>query len=162
MAIGKKTGGRDFKPGTVNNPKGRPKVPEDIKESKKLNQYELELIMNRLLNLKPAELAAEIKSGELSMKEITVANVIQKAAALADHHRLEFILNRIIGKVKEQVEINSHPNLTAIEISKDGNVFQGGKPIEGDRVRIGPNPTIIIRPNGGRTILGTEVEGEHE
>ena len=47
MAKGKKSGGKDWTPG--NGGPGRPKLPEDVREIKKLNIAEMERILNHCM-----------------------------------------------------------------------------------------------------------------
>ena len=94
-----------FKKGVSGNPGGQPKIPDDIKEARSLNQYELERIINRYLHMTKGELVAAIKNDATPMMEVTVASIVLKAASGGDHLRLDFILNRLIGKVKDKVQI---------------------------------------------------------
>jgi hypothetical protein len=126
MAKGKKTGGRDFQPGQVTNPNGRPKVPDDIRETRKLDQFELERMMNRFLDLTADELTSEIKSGKLKGKELIIATIISKAIVFGDQKRFEFILNRLIGKVTENIK-HTYPNVTILERIEGGVIVMGSK-----------------------------------
>ena len=94
-----------WKKGQSGNPGGKPKIPDDIKETRSLNQYELERIINRYLHMTKGELVAAIKNDATPMMEVTVASIVLKAASGGDHLRLDFILNRLIGKVKDKVQI---------------------------------------------------------
>ncbi len=131
MAKGKKTGGGPlFGPG---NQYGRPKVPEDIKEGRRLNKSELERIMTKLLNMEPDELKAHLAKRKMPCKEMLIGTIILKAIQGGDHYRTTFLLDRLIGKVKEQVEMTGM-KLFTIE-KKFGpdagtKVLLGAQPIE--------------------------------
>ncbi len=98
--------GKRFKPGVSGNPGGKPKIPDDIKEARKLTQIELERTINALLFLDKESLQARIKDPKTPMIEMIAASIMAQAAVKGDHLRLDFILQRMIGKVKDQVEIS--------------------------------------------------------
>jgi hypothetical protein len=97
MAIGKKTGGRDFKPGQVTNPNGRPRVPPDLKQSRKLNKEKFERTLNKYMHMTAPEIMKVVKSSDTPMLDMIVAKIIGKAFQDGDHRRLEFLLARLIG-----------------------------------------------------------------
>ncbi len=99
--------GKKFKPGVSGNPGGKPKIPEDIKQARKMTQIELERVINSLLFLDREALQAKIKDPKTPMIEMIAASIMAQAAQKGDHTRLDFILQRMIGKVKDQVEIST-------------------------------------------------------
>jgi hypothetical protein len=128
MAKGKKTGGRDFAKGVSGNPKGGPGLPKDVKEARKLTQGELERAVNRYLHLSRGELKAAIEAPGTPMIEIMIASIIAQAATKGDQMRLDFILNRIIGKVQDRVEVTM-PKPFIIE-RKDGSTVELGAKVD--------------------------------
>lgn len=118
---------RPFKPGQSGNPGGRPKLPDDIKEARKLNQVELERIVNKYLYMDREAVKAAISSPKTPMMELMVASIVAQAAQKGDHLRLDFVLNRMIGKVKDEKDHNHNFNVSlrgmpredVIEIGKD-------------------------------------------
>lgn len=104
MPRGKKTGGRNFLPGQSGNPNGRPNVPEDLKQARNLNRIELDRLLNKMLGSTKAELETILKNPSSTLLEITVCGILAKAAQGGDHQRLNFILERLVGKVKDVVE----------------------------------------------------------
>lgn len=121
-----------FKPGQSGNPGGRPKLPEDIKEARKLNQVELERIINKYLAMDREAVKTAISAPGTPMMELMVASIVAQAAQKGDHQRLDFVLNRLVGKVKEQIEVK---NVT---------------------------PFVIKHADGSQTVLGAKVEKEDE
>jgi hypothetical protein len=125
--------GRPFKPGESGNPGGRPKLPEDVKQAKLMNRIELTRLVNRLVRMKRHELAELIKNPDASSMEIMIGTIIVKAAQQGDPTRLSFLLDRLVGKVKNETD------LTVL-----------------------PKPTVIVRRNGDQVILGAKLADELE
>lgn len=130
MAKGRKTGGRDWKPGQTGNPNGGPGLPGDLKAARKVNQVELERTINRLIWMDHTELTALIALPSTPMFERFVANIIAIGADEGDERRMEFILQRIIGKVQDRIEVKT------------------------------PVPFVIHREGGEQVVLGAEVKDE--
>ena len=86
--------------------KGRSPIPDDVRGLKLLNQREVELIFNELMNLTADELAVFAVNKKNTVKKLMVAQIMVHAINKGDHIRLDFILNRLLGKPKEVVEHN--------------------------------------------------------
>ena len=100
---------KPFKPGQSGNPSGRPKTPEDIAKAKRLNQHELDRIINKYLWMDREAMQARLKDPSTPMMEIMVGSIVAQAAQKGDQQRLEFILQRVVGKVKDQIEVAAKP-----------------------------------------------------
>lgn len=98
MAKGKKTGGNDFKPGWKGGP-GRPPIPLDLKQSRAAHREEFDRALSRMVKLSGPEIVEMVKSPTAPILETIAARVLSKAFNEGDHKRLEFILDRLIGKV---------------------------------------------------------------
>lgn len=131
MARGKKTGGKDFAPGNSHG-KGRPKVPEDVKEARKLNQVEFERVANKYLYLTRDELKASLAAPATTVVELLVGSIIGQAVQKGDHTRMEFLLNRLIGRVVDRIEVK--PVEPFVLHRRDGGepVVMGVKAQEGE------------------------------
>lgn len=103
MAKGKKTGGRDFKPGWAGGP-GRPPTPEDLKLSRLQNRLEFERILHKYAFMNATEINEAVRSKEKPMLELIVGQILSKAFNEGDPRRLEFLLDRMIGKVPSEPE----------------------------------------------------------
>ena len=113
---------KPFKPGQSGNPSGKPKGL--------LTTTEVSGLLSKFCRLSRDELTAVIQNNKSSMIEITVASILAKAAKDGDYSRLEFLLARSIGKVKEQLEVST------------------------------PKPYVIERLDGTQVLLGSQTEGE--
>ena len=106
--------GKPFKQGNqAGKGHGRPKVPSDIREAKKLTQTLLEANLNRFIYLTEQELEAVQKDPTAPMLDKMIANIVYMASARGDQVRLDFLLNRLVGKVKEPDQ-NFNFNLSAL------------------------------------------------
>ncbi len=107
---GKKTGGRDFKKGdpwtlaVSKNNKGN-QLPKDLKDARALHKQEFESIIYKYLDSSEESLKQLIENKSLPIKELIVIKLLIVSLELADDKRLDFLLNRTYGKVKEQVEV---------------------------------------------------------
>lgn len=87
---------KPFKPGQSGNPAGKPKGT--------LSSAEVSALMGKFCKKSRVELQAIIQDEKSTMLEIMVASVMAKAAKDGDYARLAFLLDRSVGKVKEEIE----------------------------------------------------------
>lgn len=105
MAKGKKTGGRNFQKGVVTNPKGCPGMPKDVRDAKKLTQAQFVKIACELIKSTKDQLQTKMNDQKSTALELMIGGIIIKAITDQDHHRAEFLLNRIIGRVSIEADI---------------------------------------------------------
>lgn len=110
MTKGRKTGGRDIVKGQVLNPSGRPKLPEYIKEARKMTQVKFADILYKHINSTKIELEKIMNDPKTPALDLIVVMVLAEAVKTGDEKKLNFILDRTIGKVKEVRE--HHHNIT--------------------------------------------------
>lgn len=125
---------KPFKPGQSGNPGGKAKLPEDIREARKLNQIELERVINKYLYLGHEDFEAEIKRPGVPMLELMLASIVKAAAQKGDQLRLDFILNRVIGKVKERIEVEAQKPFAVFKYNEDEPAIELGvdkEPVDG-------------------------------
>lgn len=109
MARGKKTGGRDFvKGGPQPANRGRKPLPPDLKAATELTKSNLKGLLNKYLWMSKPEMQAVIKDHNTPMIEIVIASIVFKAAVQGDEKRLDFILTRLIGRVKEEIDLTTY------------------------------------------------------
>ena len=111
MAKGKKTGGRDIKKGERLNPNGRPRMPEYMKAAKKLNKIKFEEILNKYINCTIDDLQMHLKDKNTPALDLIVIKVLLEGIKRGDEKRLGFVLDRLIGKVKDSIEITADINM---------------------------------------------------
>lgn len=105
--MGAKPGTRNnnnaWKKGQSGNPNGRPPMPPELKAFKKLSPSLVHATVNKFCNMTLPELEAYLKSGKAIVIERMVGEVMAAAARGGDQTRLNFILDRVIGKVRDEM-----------------------------------------------------------
>lgn len=105
MALGRKTGGRNFQPGQSGNPKGKTPLPPDIKGLKTLfNQEMVEKTFIKYMMMSVGEMAKVGEDKNLPAMDHVIMMIIRKAGLDGDQQRLDFLLNRTIGKVVDKTQ----------------------------------------------------------
>lgn len=113
-----------FKKGQSGNPSGRPKVPEDVREAKKLTSVEMVRVLNKFNGWTLNQLAEFCKDGNNTVLEMMVARIMIKGIKDGTPTNLTFLFDRLIGKVKDQVEV-SYPKPTVIKTVDGGSIVLG-------------------------------------
>lgn len=100
-------------------------LPEDIKKAKALNQVELERILNKYLyDSKAYDLDEVLQDPNAKPIDQVIVRIILEAIEKGDPVRLDFLLQRLIGKVATKIE-HSVPIPTVIERIEGGLVELG-------------------------------------
>ena len=97
MAIGKKTGGKNWRKGQSGNPKGRPKLPDEIKEARKLSVEKIIEMFSKYLLMTEAEFK-KVDRTNLTLLEVWFLKNIDAAMKEGNHAVFDKILDRIIGR----------------------------------------------------------------
>lgn len=95
-----------FQKGQSGNPNGRPKLPFDVEATRQMNQIDVARAISRYLQLPISELQDKLKDKNESSLNLMVASVIYHAIKKGDQSRLNLILDRCVGKVKDKVEVS--------------------------------------------------------
>lgn len=101
MAHGFKSGGKDFKPGVVTNPSGRPKETATQKTLKNINSEELAILMNQYHNKTLEDLTSLAQDKSLPMSHHIVIATLRRAYKSGNP---DILYDRMVGKVKQVVE----------------------------------------------------------
>lgn len=104
-----------WKPGQSGNPDGRVKLPEDIKTAKRINKIELERLLNLYLSLTDDEIKLRQADTGTTQIERMIASIVEKGIVQGDQQRLNFLLDRLVGKVKEEIDVTVRPRPVIIE-----------------------------------------------
>jgi hypothetical protein len=131
VAKSRKTGGKDFKPGNPGGP-GRPELPPALKEARRLNKTEFELVVNKYLWCSLEELEKLAKEKSLPVMEAWIVSIMARGVSTGDWGGNEWIAQRLMGKVKDQVELTM------------------------------PKPFVVRHLDGSATVLGTKIEKDDE
>lgn len=99
----RKTGGKNFQPGNTFG-KGRPLIPEDLKQVRTLKKDEAERLIIMLMSYTTAELRKVIGNEKTPAMHKLIAKIILKGVLHGDSQRMEFLFNRTIGRVLEKIE----------------------------------------------------------
>ena len=83
-----------FKPGQSGNPSGRPKELPQFIEARKLNRVELEAVLNKLVTPRIEEI---------------IQAVVKNAIETGDPKYADFLLNRLVGKVPDKIDLPPNP-----------------------------------------------------
>lgn len=108
MAKGKKTGGRNFKPGNKGGPGRAPRTKAE-KKLARMTKTQFENICFKLIRMTSSELEKHNIDRHTKVLEKMCGRIIERAYKSGDHIRLDFFLNRLFGKVKETIQIDRDP-----------------------------------------------------
>jgi hypothetical protein len=99
--------GRPFPKGVSGNPGGKPATPKDIKEARSMGRIEFERLLNKFIHMDRATLSEYVKRPDATAMELLIASIVSKAITGGDHLRANFVLDRLIGKVADNLNSDS-------------------------------------------------------
>ena len=112
-----------FKKGKSGNPRGRPPMPQELKEVVSMSPQKLKALIFKFMHMNRGELKRVAEDPNSTLVDCTIASIVNKAMAEGDYTRLNFLLDRSIGKVKDELSINS--NITfRTSFTPDGSLLQ--------------------------------------
>jgi len=101
--------GKPFKKGnTAGVGKGRPKLTKAAKAIRKLTSEQYILLLNEWLTLNPEQVKKKLSDPKISTLDMMVGKVIVEAIKRGDATRLDYFINRLIGKVTEHVSVETY------------------------------------------------------
>lgn len=103
---GKKSGGRDFKPGQSGNPGGTSKVDRELMVIRKLSKEKFKDLANILISGTREDLERMLAKPDTTALTEMVIKVVLGIAERGDMTSLDRLLDRLIGKVKDEVDVN--------------------------------------------------------
>lgn len=127
MTEKKKVPGIPFKKGQSGNPKGRPRIPEDLKMIRALTRSQLKEIGDAIVCENRDKLREILSDPASSVLQVWISSVAMKSIQKGDFHSLDALLNRLIGKVKDEMDLNIKPAVKIIDLPFSGKHIQLGK-----------------------------------
>jgi hypothetical protein len=123
LTQGRKTGGRDFKPGESGNPNGRPPLPVWMREVRNKSEKEFIELLHRFGSLTTADLREVSKNEELPVEHMMFVQWL--IAAFTDENARRSYMDRRYGKVQEKIK---HEGLapTFVIRKRDGDTVEMG------------------------------------
>lgn len=113
--MSKRNFGRPFRKGQSGNPGGRPKLPADLRDVIRSNQIEVQKLLNKIIWKSQEEVEVLSRNKQVTILEQLVSSVLLRGLNEGCHHRLETILNRVIGKAKD-LDANSNNEYTMADL----------------------------------------------
>lgn len=114
--------------GESGNPAGRPCLPAEIRAIKKLSPAYVRQVIAKLARMDREQmvnwLQTPLKLGGPNNLELMVASIIVKATTDGDHTKLNFLLDRSIGKVVEERKVQLEQVRYRTTIRADGALMQ--------------------------------------
>lgn len=95
-------GNPKWKKGVSGNPIGRAPLPEPLRQFKALTAEEVKAILGKFGRASYDELKAYVENKSVPALELAFASALLSAIDNADINKIEFFLNRTIGKVKDE------------------------------------------------------------
>jgi len=105
MTWGRKTDGRNFEKGVSPNPEGFKGMPKELRAARKITQFDFLTSVNLLVKMDRAQLQEVMNNPATNTLDLMLGGIIIRAITEQCHHRAEFILNRLIGRVAIQADI---------------------------------------------------------
>jgi len=120
-----------FKPGESGNPKGRLPMSPELRAIKALSPGYVKKIISKLTQMDPKTLMAWVElsvAGQtvepMNNLEMMLASIINKAVSEGDQGKLNFLLDRTIGKVVENRNVTLQPVKYITTVREDGALMQ--------------------------------------
>lgn len=88
-----------WKPGQSGNPGGKPKLPAELRVINALTPMEVARYIAKYARLKKEDIEIAAKNPDTPVIELAIASVFSHAISFGDYGRLNFLLDRAIGKV---------------------------------------------------------------
>ena len=112
---------KPFKPGQTGNPGGRPKTPADLLKARSMNRVECQRILNKLIYMDDDEFNDFMSHPSTSKFDRVIGRLIMEAEKYGDPGRINFLLDRLIGKVKDDIEVT---HLRRVVKKLDGTIVE--------------------------------------
>lgn len=110
-----------WKKGQSGNPAGKPPDPPELKALKNLTKKELVDVANIIIKGNTDELLGLKDDPDASVLQVMIASIAVRVIKKGDMAALDILLNRLIGKVKDEVEHSGSMNLPQVVVKLPSN-----------------------------------------
>lgn len=106
-----------FKKGVSPNPGGRLKIPKELQKIRPYISDELSRIISKYMRMPKIDFQKMMKteSDNMTMLDATICSILAKAYSTGDSTKLDFLLTRVVGKVKEvevaPIQVSNQPQI---------------------------------------------------
>lgn len=119
-------------PKGTGNPFGRPSISPELVEMRKLNQKETVKLFNKVIWMTREELSIRAGDPKCPMIELMLLKLATEVLRTGDPNKISLILDRLIGKVKDRVEVTEMPKPTVMKLIGEDAAIVMGPPIKDD------------------------------
>lgn len=116
--------GKPFKKGHKSPGPGRPRLPEELREIRTVTKTEVLASMSKFLRLDLDGLKDFLNKTNMPVLDHLIARILVAAIKGGDAARLNFLLDRLIGRVQNDVKITA-PKPVLIEYLNGDKDFLG-------------------------------------
>jgi hypothetical protein len=102
--------------------KGNPGGPG--RSSNWLKPGELKTVVGKFMKMDRTELTTKLKSPQTTMLELIVGQIIFAAAKSGDANKFEMLLNRTIGRIRDELVYDDEGKPMALIHRPDGSTFE--------------------------------------
>ncbi len=107
-----------FQKGQSGNPQGSSALARELGEIRKLNQVKVVEILNRFVHMPLEDIVKFAQDKTNPGFDIMIASVFIHGIKSGDHSRATFLMDRLIGRVKEQIEFTAIGNVNKAIVDK--------------------------------------------
>lgn len=107
MAKGRKSGGRDFKPGNNANPTGRPALPPEVRAFRKLTLAELQGYISQIKDMPVSELEDLARSKDIPALKAWIYSMAAQGIRSGSERAFDSLMDRLVGRVADQLNIRA-------------------------------------------------------
>lgn len=122
-----------WKKGQSGNPGGKPPIPQDVKDAKKLTDTEFHRVCSKLLFNTVSNLKKVVENDQTQVLEALVARILHRGITQASKDELNYFVERFLGKVAESHNFTGNINTGLVELLeqlKKQKELQNGKESE--------------------------------